>query len=637
MSLSLSRSTFGIPSCLGICFFLIFAVAVHDLSAQGEPRGGDDADSTALDTDSLDITVTRQRISGESHHSTPHPTLPSSLILKPLLQNAVSSFPELLNNGGPLQSYGARVPTGPSAIGVGSLGPETTGLMIDGRRPVTVDGDYLDPTTIPLLRVEGTEEFRGVDASLYSDVSASRVLNLLRPEYDVEGSYLRVGYTGAPGGVSRVALLFARNISDRLTVSAGFRRLAADGFRADEGGELIGGDLDLDFYPDALSRVRLSTEVIELDRNDNGGLTETGDTEGPTVFEESRRRRVGISYYRETGSGSTDSRERSAVESFLSGSLSYDHDGRVLIQSLETDTAGNRGDFLTLSASSTQRISDPLFVRGHLETSVGGGDLERAHAGGLIGLSRGQIRAEAGGAATLYRDGGNETSLRSALLGVVSGDHGATTWRVDGRFFPTVSPLSGIHGPSLDTGGTETVVDIWTVEGLLMRGDSTSTYGLDLAMRSVRTEGRELVGFDAFAVATTTLGLLDVRTSVGYVTLYGFDGLNPQFAGSVGIGFPFRLFGGALDLYAHVRGRVRSQDGGYRYDMERGNWYSDPEDRSDPVLLNPMLAGTLTARIGSAFFTFDFVNLLNSEFWTIRRRPEHGFGLRFGLNWVLID
>lgn len=640
MILILFRLTFSVTLFFFTSLTLDIAGWGVALSAQSVPDEERGEDSTDFRVDALDSTLhvePRVRRVKVSPRLVVHPTIPSSTTLKPLLQNPIASFQDLLYVGGSIQPYDSRVPTGPSSVGHGSLGPGSAGFLIEGRRPLTADRRFVEPSVIPILRIEEAEELRGVDASLYGEIYSDRLLNIRNAEYDVQGSYLRVGYTGAPGGVSRVALLFARNISSDLTVSSNFRRLSTEGFLAAEAGDQLAGDLQLDFYPDEESRLRLAAEVLELDRQDNGGLDDFGITRGPTVAEERRRRRIGLDYFQLTDVDRERAKGERSIESFVAGTIAYDHDARYVTGLAPGDTIFDRGDFLSVSGSATQIVGAPLFVRAHLEGTLRNERLDVGHVGGMLGVSSGPIRAELGTAATLHGTDAGDTDLQSALLTALSGEHGDFSWRLDGRYFPAVNPQSPFNRAVLDSGGGDYLVDSWIVEGLITTGDSITYYGLDLAIRRSSEEEDYVTGIDAFIAVASPIGPVQGRVSLGYMTTYGVEGLNPLFSGDFSVGVPFELFGGALDIFAQVSGCLRSKQGGYRFDEATASWYSDRSDRVNPAQLKPHLAGALTARIGSAFFTFEFVNLLNSEYWTTRRRPETGFGLQFGLNWVLID
>ena len=628
-----------------LLFAMLFvSIGLSEADAQKPSDDGLSVDESAPEeSDSTTVRTVRDTVIIE-RPSVPvsmalHPVHPQSTFLGSPLRTPSASFTNLFLTGSPVGSYRSAIVIGPSALGTGSSGPTSVATLIDGSRPMSAGGTPFDPGFISTLRVADVTELRGIDAALYVDAFATKGISLIEPEYDVGGSYLRIGYTGASRGISRVALQYARNVGARSTVSAGFRRLVSDGYGANDGGSLLSGDLTFDHYIDQYSRLRAQAEVIERDRSENGGIAETGGERGPILNEEDRRRRVRVMYVRSDSVDPTSTSIRTGVVPQVTASLSYEHDGESVVR---LDAPGGRsleGDFFTFSGAATRRISRVLFLRSHAEASAANGRVDRLHGAATLGFEGQDLVLEGGAAVTRYGEGVviAEGVTGIALLGALSGDLSGYAWRVDGRVYPAADDSSPFTNALIDSGATRRMVNSWVVDALVRTADSSSYFGVDLSVRRLTGGPSPGFGIDGFGIVRVGAGPVRLGGNIGVTSVGPVDQLHSAVAAHLSAGVPFALFNGALDLYAELAGEYRSRSGGYRYDGLNREWYSSGSDRADPRGLDPFLSGTVTARIGSAFFTFEFSNLLNTEYWTTRRRPETGFNLVFELNWVLID
>lgn len=572
------------------------------------------------------------------------------------------SFAELIRGRGRLRALTTSQPPFPASFSSGTSGPGAVPILIDGVRAPTADGRPLGPIYVPIFRVGDVEFLRGVDASLYGGADAHAGLHVLPQTFDVQGSYLRFGYTGAPGDVSRVAVLFARNLDPQTGLSFNFRRTPGTDLETGAQGSVIGGDLTIDHYPDRSTRISATAELHELDRDASGGLGDGGNPVYLGLDEEGRRRGVRLSW---TSLGALDRHaslddstmiDTVSVDPGLLGSirftdpraslssrpdrslrqlsLFYQHDGRYLY-GLPAGPSARVEDIVGVAGTLVAYVGDDLYLRSHLHGSLGNGRVGRVHAGGLLGFAPGEVSFEGGAVLT-----GVDSLWRPALLAAVRGGDRTLGWSLDARFYPGVASDADprVFDPIIDTAGPIGLVSRWMIEGRVRYLTDRHLLDLDGGLRGIDGPGAQSgTAFDVGAFLSTPAGPFTLSGSARSGGVSTVDDLYPLFSGEGELGYAFDLFRGALDLYAGLRGEFATASGGYRYDPVLDLWFSNPQDRETTTQYNPWFSAIATARIGSAFFSFELVNLLNVEYWTIRRRPNTGFGLRFGLTWALID
>ena len=570
--------------------------------------------------------------------------------------NPTASLAELIPFSGLLRSHHTFIPAAPSTISYGSSGPGSVPILYSGAIAEHSGGMPLEPSWIPVFRVGDVEVLRGVDASLYAGVSARGALHVVPQSFDVDGSYVRFGYTGAPGEVARVAALYARNIADDRSISFNFRRTPGSDVNTTDDADIIGGDIELSYFPDPRSRVSFRAELHELDRIENGGLRLDGKRVYSGLLEEGRRRSIHLAYTtypdglprspRQSGldtivEGNPDSivisdrRTEFRPLSMISTTLYYQHAARYLsgVDSVRRESVA---DIVGLSASWTSELAEQTLLRTHVQGSMSNGGIGMVHAAGLIGFGSGRPFVEAGGGVS-----GEEGHWQFAGLASLNGEIGEVDLSLDGRFYPgdIILPDTLNTGfPVFDASPLMRFATRWIAEGRASYVTESIGVELETALRRFESnDSRSGLGVDLGLESRFPVGPFELTANGALVSNLGIDELFPTLSGRGRLGYSFDLFRGALDLYTAVVGEVQTSSGGFRYDPVLDLWFSAPADRATPRQLLPYLSAVATARIGTAFFSFELVNLLNTEYWTIRRRPYSGTGLRFGLTWGLID
>ena len=588
---------------------------------------------------------------------TPLPYLSGRALFKDPLRTVATGVQGLLWSFGSVSSFGGTTALSPAALGTSS-GPAGGGVTRDLSVQPTDPGTRFNPLYLTQLRAASFEELRGVDATLYSGADAERSLNIVAPEFDVEGSYLRVGYAGTPDGSSNVGVLFARNIDDDLSLSFDFQRTTSDDVVSREiGGSLLGGSFVLDYYPSEKTKLRLSTGIDEYDRKDDGGRDDLGQQLYTGLSEEGRRRGVAIEllHFPERTHGSVlhdrnDTLDHAELvqsrsdEQYLQVSARYDHESRTLRgippRPDSVESLVRRADLVMVLGNVVQPLTGKGYLRGHAEAIVRNGTLGRVHAAALLGLGVGGLKLEAGGAVTSARVPTLEETVEwPVVLAAIAGEVGEVEWRMDGRFFlGGAESRATIVSPALDATGSDFFRSNWIVEGLVeYQTEPIDLFG-DLSIRRVSSAaGGEVMGVDATVGVHLPIGPIHVSEQFGIRSDYGVSNLRSLLVNQTNLSWPFALLNGALEVEAGVGLEWRGEGGGFRYDPVQDLWYSSSEIRDNAISLNPLLSSSIAARIGSAFFTFELVNILNNTYWTTRGRNVSGIGLQFGLDWVLID
>ena len=569
----------------------------------------------------------------------------------------VASTSELFRSDGLLRGLHTYVPASPSTLSWGSSGPGSVRLLYSGQVLERTGSAPLEPSWIPVFRIGDVELLRGVDASLYAGVAARAGVHFIPPTFDVDGSYVRFGYTSSPGGVARVAALYARNIGSDQSLSFNFRRTPGSDINTGNEADIIGGDIAYNYFPDERTRVTLRAEVQERDREEHGGLDLQAGPVYDNLLESARRRSLHLEYVSwfvdpartavRSNSGLTPdstpvdslyvapaSRAPGYHTPFISTTLYYQHDARYLSGVDSTDRS-RAADFIGATTSLTYPVSNNLLLRSHVHGSLMNGGLGTLHAAGLIGYGSGRPVVEFGAGVT-----GVEGSVQVVALGAAGGDVGPVALRFDGRFYPGEIANSPIASgfPVLDTVSPTRFATRWIVEGRGRVPTGSFHTELEAALRGVESsETDSRMGGDIGLRVWGPIGPFELAAGGAFTSSLGVDELFPMLSAEGSLGYSFDLFRGALDLFAAVNAEARTSSGGFRYDPVHDLWYSDSADRSSPRQLLPYLSALITARVGTAFFSFEVINLLNTEYWTIRQRPYSGTGLRFGLTWGLID
>ena len=569
--------------------------------------------------------------------------------------NPIASLAELIPSSGLLRSHHTFIPAAPSTFSYGSSGPGSVPILYAGAILERAGDMPIESSWIPVFRVGDVEVLRGVDASLYAGVSARGGLHVVPQSFDVDGSYVRFGYTGAPGGVARVAALYARNIGDDRSISFNFRRTPGSDVNTGDDADIIGGDIELSYFPDLSTRVSLRAELHELDRIENGGLRADAQRVYPGLSEEGRRRSIHLAYttYLDGPPPSTrqpgldtivdgdpdtsfmgDRPGEPRQPSMITAALYYQHDARYL-SGADSVRRESVVDIAGVSASLTSDLSAQTLLRTHVQGSVSDGGVGLLHVAGLVGFGSGRPFVEAGGGVT-----GEEGEWQIAALASVNGSVGEVDLSIDGRFYPgdILPEVDRLAFPVVDTLPPIRIGTRWIAEGRASYVSESIGVEFETALRRFESsDSRSGLGVDLGLESRFPVGPFELTANGAYISNLGIDKLFPALSAGGRLGYSFDLFRGALDLYTAVTGEVRTSSGGFRYDPVYDLWFSAPADRAAPRQLLPYLSAVATARIGTAFFSFELVNLLNAEYWTIRRRPYSGTGLRFGLTWGLID
>ena len=555
-------------------------------------------------------------------------------------------FDPLLSNAEGFVMSGS-VPGELGGISYAGGDPAAVSFLFNGRILRGADAVAYDPSLYPLEFLEKAEYVDGGRAIVYGGADALRVVNILQPQFDVEGSYLRLVFGKGGGGTARAEGIFARNLSRRTNLSVGFRRLTSDGLYGNQSinGMNIYGSL-YHRYDGGLT-ASLTGMVTDFERGANGGLAEgslfgssAAAVRNDTLTEGRLRHDLTLTFRwipELRGVTAVDSINTSGMTRY-DGNVYFSHGERsLLIGDREAVVDGFsshiQGDLFGFNGSVVTRLGTSE-LRGAVRGEIENGEDGNLHAGGLLlhPLAEGFLLG--GGGAITNGFGRTGTTLFAEFRGRPGDSTGLRgTWRYgigDGPVAvnDTLLTLSG-----------EGTLWLGELEGIWNNGGTNIRIG-GWIRRGVRTTTS---GAEEYTIAGgrfsghLPLAFMRVGWHIdGTVTPEG-DERYPSLAARSEISVPRHLLNGALDLDLGTNIAWQSSFSGIEHDPITGLWLYPRAENTGERQSWGLIDLFASARIGTAYLNLTFFNLLDAEYRTVSRYPTWGRSIRFGITWSMID
>jgi len=554
----------------------------------------------------------------------------------------------------PAQRLSNGTPGARRELTIAGADPATLPIQFDGR-PLSMPAEA--PWLLewyPTEYLDRAEVVDGARAFLLGGGRSLRLLNLVHPRFDVQGSYARAAYAQGENNTTVGDITYARNIGSEVALTAGFRRISSDGSLPgrNSNASLWNARFGATWYPSEKLSIALSELYTDASYGNNGGLVPTSsrvaalaDVVNDTLVERTVRHDVTLSARLLLATPPGDSAVAGRGETMrlegmvyytsndprleVGGRLADGQEGRDL---LPEDIVGLRAAAVLPLAPSLSDGSVPVFT--HLladaHASAAGLTLEGS---GLVGFALGDAVALRGGA--LLR-------LDNAAFGF--GLAGDVALRVGGAELAgsLALPLALAADPPpsrADTVSIESEVTRLLGEARAgWKGEGWRVEAGGIVRLVERSSGR--VTTVVAPNATVELPLpwnLAVRfRAVGTIDPDRKNVL-PLVSGTGDLFGTWQLYGGNLDLQLGTTLEGRSAAQLWELDPARGDLFTVTSPARDAVQPFPLWSVWAVGRIGSAFIRVEWRNLLDVEYTTIYRHPEFRREILFGFNWAFID
>ena len=523
--------------------------------------------------------------------------------------------------------------------------PEKIAYLFNGRPLSGPHGSGYDPGFYPLEFSEVAEYVEGGEGMVYGGADALSSVNILQPQFDVEGSYLRLVFGQAAAATSRAEGIFARNLSRRTNLAVGFRRLVSDGIYSNQDVDGFNAYGSLFHRYNAALSASLTGMVSDFDRGANGGLLpessfglSTAKVHNDTLTEASLRHDLTLTLRWVPGLGGRNVSDTLDAEGLtrFDGNIYYSHAKRALLIGdrealIDGETVGDQGDVLGLNGrivSWLGKIGIQGVVRGELENGRSG----NLHAGALFSVPLTSLLSVGGGGAVTGREG----DMVSGIFGEVR-VHPAEKFGLRGtwRLLSGDEPDDGGATQVLTGEGTRWLAE---VEGE-WKGEDVDTRFTGWLRRGIRNGSQEEYSISGVTFSGfVPISFLRLRWHLSGTLAPEGDERFPLIGTRGDIFLPLHLLNGALDLDLGTQVAWQSTFSGIEHNPVTGDWLYPGAD----VLTNKRQQWALinlfaSARIGSAYLNLTLFNLLDAEYRTVNRYPIWGRSLQFGITWTMID
>lgn len=509
-------------------------------------------------------------------------------------------------------------------------------------RPVTAQGGREpDLSSMPALFMERLERLEGIDASLHGGAQALSAVNIVPPQYDVEGSYVLLGYHRARGGASIVDVQFARNVCSDLTFAVAARRVSNDDYFKHQKVDGWGLSGSLQWRPTTEMTWLLSMSGREMGRDINGGLTNGSSfaqifnivNDETTRVDRSRRDVTLTAHW--SRSDSTMSAEQIRASSRLTGSIYYGHDGRRFAALGDSSTMG-AGSWAVdqIGAQASGRLPlGSLALDPSVHLQIDNGTIGLAHAGVVIGDDgSGLLGLRGGGGVTMYGD-----VFGLALLGRLRYGRPGSELLLDARYMLGDGPIHALPADSmmifLPRNSRMVVETRYVMSGRVANG----TIGAAAHMMPELGATAATTTIHLFGNLKGSLGSFDWSLDATTALVRPEEWTYPRLHAGGDLSYRYDLFGGALELRSGAAVGFSTASEGIIWSPYEDRWGFSVDTTRPAAITGFQLMPYTTARIGSAFFTFALDNALDREYRDVARYPYPGRTFRFGLTWAFID
>ncbi|MGE3802857.1 MAG: putative porin, partial [Candidatus Kapaibacterium sp.] len=525
--------------------------------------------------------------------------------------------------------------------------PDNIAYTFNGRPLSGSRGRSYDYSLYPIEFLEEAEYLKGGAGILYGGATALTTVNILQPQFDVEGSYLRLIFGKGGAASSRAEGVFARNLSRKTNLSVGFRRLFSDGVYKNQ---CVDG---LNIYTSLLHHYQtgltlsLTGMVTDVTRGANGGLTtesplsSTGSSVVNDTLREGLLRHDVTATFRWIpelrGREVTDSLDATAMTR-IDGNLYFSHAERSLLV----------GDKEALIDSLPRVVQGDMFgVNGTLSKQFGSTKLQAVVRGeienGREGLLHGGLlftqpisSTYTVGAGGVVTDKG--TSNTSALfVEFTASVTDSFALRGTGRYI--IGDGAQATNDTLLTLSGEGTAWMGELEGVWKRGE-TSLHLNGWIRRGVQGLSSSLNEYTALGTSVSGLIPIDflrVNWQATGTLLPDGDERFPLLAAKGDVYIPLHLLNGALDLDIGTTVGWQSSFSGVEYEPITGRWLYPLEEKVSERQKWALIDLFASARIGTAYLNLTLYNVLDAEYRTVSRYPTTGRALRFGITWTMID
>lgn len=517
--------------------------------------------------------------------------------------------------------------------------PANSRILYNGRVLPTYQLEFY-----PAEYFERVELLRGADAAVFGAADALTAMNVVQPKFDVDGSYVRLGY--AFGNESNVPdITYSRNVAPRLNLTLGLHTVDSDPTYTNDDVGMVSVRGSLMWRPHDNLSMSITEMYTDLDRGLNGGLTDasSNDPQAASVVERTLREdndrhdvTATAQWYPGAGPAPGDSAFESGARTRVDAAAYYS----------ETDRHLTRNDeVVTLRGIAYEQGREVAGGRVAVYSPIGSFRLQGNAAAEYVDLTKGRLHG--GGTIefpivdNLHLVGGwaitdEEGVISSSAIGELRASPSRTLdLRLTGRVF----------GDDDETDATfDTAAFIDERSRLLLEAEADWSEGNHRVRlggyhrtvhRSALTgEGYSISGADLFL--STRLGFLRFQERAIFTFSAEEDHRFPMVISRSDLAGLFRPFNGALDLTAGLSLEVQSSFAGVRYDYPHGEWLYPAVGAAEEQPY-PVLDVYAVGRIGSAYLRATFGNVLNNPYSTAYRYPVWGRSLRFGITWTMID
>lgn len=563
---------------------------------------------------------------------------------------------DILSPALPAQSVSSGTPGARREFTIAGVDPAASlPIQFDGR-PLSMPGE--SPWLVewyPTEYLDRAELVDGARAFLLGGGSSLRLLNLVHPRFDVQGSYARAAYVQGENNTSVGDITYARNIGNEVALTAGFRRISSDGSLPgrNSGVSLWNARLGVTWYPSDRLTIALTELYTDASHGANGGLTPTSsriaalaEVVNDSLTDRTVRHDLTLSARLLLDAPPVDSAAAARADEpmRLEGSVYYTNsDPRLQIGSRRSDVQGGRDllpeDIVGLRGAAVLPFSPrlangtvPIYSHFLVDAHASAAGLT-AEGSGLLSLVLGDAITLRGGALFRYDD---------AVTGL--GFAGDATMRFgDGEIAGALAlPLSLSIDPPAALGDTIFI----NSESTRLLAEARAGWkgerwkaevgGIVRVAERVAGSTATIISPNATVEIPLPFNLAFRLHAVGTIDPDRTDVL-PLVEGKGDLFGTWTLYDGNLNLQVGTTLDERTGARLWERDAESGRLFTlatPVRDASQPF---PLWSVWALGRIGSAFVRVEWRNLLDVEYTTLYRHPEFRREILFGFNWAFVD
>jgi outer membrane cobalamin receptor len=531
-------------------------------------------------------------------------------------------------------------------------------ILVDGRplaEPITGSFNLYD---IPLEAIERVEVLRGSQSAAFGG-SSGLTLNLVTHHYNTARPVTKIRYLQGPYEYSLLDGLFTQNVADATNLQLGFQRHVSDGRFANARFDAWNVRTKLRYNVTDRWNVSLSHSYNRSVNGLNGGID---DARSPSPFDDV------TAVVKNPNASERISRNDLAVHTIVrlfSDSASTTQ-AVVYFSEIEREYRDRAGtlSFSNVMTSSLAGARVLQQLTGSSYSAMVGGDFEqrRMFGGSALGFRSEQRSAFfAHGAVSMFdiltpslgirREQQGGAAVTSAGASVRVRIHESTTLQaeavrserlpswVERYAVPPILPSFEKHS-TISIGGTTSPLSGVSLTGefytrrtddaiqLIALREGDSLYFVVRTLPQIDARGASITASLAVwkVEATASVGLTDLKH--GSVTKTLLPRLNSVAE------VTYRDIVGAVEGRVGFRTHMASRHRGLQYHPELRMFYENSGEQVGGYVVVDLFG---VFKLGDAYITVGWDNILNSNYLTTRFYPMPNRGFKLGVNWVFVD